>query len=344
MGFGDLSPTGSRGRALGLMASALLAEVLRGGHVESVHSGSVVVCDAEGVVVYAAGDVKRAAFPRSAIKALQALPLLVSGTADRFGLTDAELALACASHSGLPIHVETARAMLEKAGRDVACLECGIHWPSSTTAARALAAAGQTLSPLHNNCSGKHAGFVCTAVAAGQDPTGYVGPDHPTMRAVTGAVGAVTGTALGAENRGVDGCSIPTFLTPLRALATGFARFGTGRHLPAEFAAAAVRLRRAVAAHPAMIAGEGRFDTEVTAALGEAAFVKTGAEGVHAGALPALGLGFALKVDDGAGRAADAATAALLLRFLPPHAVLERWARQVLTNWNGLAVGELRAV
>jgi L-asparaginase II len=326
------------------MPSALLAEVLRGGHVESVHSGSVIVCDADGSVVFAAGDAERAAFARSAIKALQALPLLTSGTADRFGLTDAELALACASHSGLPIHVETAQSMLHKAGRDGTCLECGVHWPSSTAAARALAAAGQVPSALHNNCSGKHAGFICTAVAAGQDPAGYVGPDHPTMRAVTGAVAAVTGAALGAENRGVDGCSIPTFLTPLRALATGFARLGTGRRLPAEFAAAAIRLRRAVAAHPAMIAGEGRFDTEITASLGEAAFVKTGAEGVHAGAMPSLGLGFALKVDDGAGRAADAAAAALLLRFLPPHKVLERWSRQALTNWNGLTVGELRAV
>jgi L-asparaginase II len=326
------------------MVSSLLVEVLRGGHVESVHTGSVVICDTEGAVVFSAGDPDRAAFPRSAIKALQALPLLATGTADRFALTDAELALACASHSGLPIHTQTAQSMLHKAGRDGTCLECGIHWPSSTTAARALAAAGAAPSALHNNCSGKHAGFICTAIASGQDPAGYIGPDHPTMRAVTGAVAAVTGVALTPEIRGVDGCSIPTFLTPLRALATGFARFGTGRHLPAEFAEAAARLRRAVAAHPAMIAGEGRFDTEITAALGEVAFVKTGAEGVHAGAIPSLGLGFALKIDDGANRAADAATAALLRRTLPPHEVLDRWARQTLTNWNGIAVGEVRAV
>ncbi len=326
------------------MASALLAEIRRGGHVESVHAGSVVVCDGEGRVVFSAGDPERAAFPRSAIKALQALPLVASGTADRFSLTDAELALACASHTGLPIHVQTAESMLLKAGRDASCLECGIHWPSSSSAARALAAAGKTPGALHNNCSGKHAGLICTAVAAGQDPAGYVGPDHPTMRAVTGAVAAVTDFALTASVRAVDGCSIPTFLTPLRALAMGFARFATGRHLPAEFAAAAARLRAAVAAHPDMLAGEGRFDTEITAALGEAAFVKTGAEGVHAGAIPSLGLGFALKVDDGGNRAADAATAALLLRYLPAHPVLQRWSRQTLKNWNGLDVGELRAV
>lgn len=325
------------------MASAVLATVRRGGIVESVHAGSLVVCDPEGALVFALGDAEAAAFPRSAIKAMQALPLVVSGAAERARLTDEELALACASHSGTPAHTAVAEAMLRKAGRDVACLECGVHWPSSPSAARALAAAGRSATALHNNCSGKHAGFVCTAVAAGREPRGYIQPDHPTMQAVTGAVAAVTGAALGPANRGVDGCSIPTFVTPLRALARGFARFGTGRHLPEGFAQAAARLRRAVAAHPGMVAGEGRFDTEITAALGEAAFVKTGAEGVHAGALPGLGLGFAVKVADGANRAADAVTAGLLHQFLGENDVLRRWMRQTLVNWNGMAVGEIES-
>jgi L-asparaginase II len=325
------------------MKSAILANVLRGGQVESVHLGSVIVCDSAGRIVHCAGYPDRAAFPRSAIKALQALPLLASGAADRFGLTDRELALACASHTGLPLHTETAGSMLHKAGRDARCLECGTHWPSSTTAARALAAAGGAPSALHNNCSGKHAGFICTAVAAGRDPSGYINPDHPTMRDVVGAVAAVTGARLEAGNRGIDGCSIPTFLTPLHAVATGFARFATGTHMPADFAAAAARLRTAVAANPVMVAGPGRFDTEVMQELGEAAFVKGGAEGFVAGAMPALGLGFALKVDDGAARAADACAAALLARFLGPAPVLARWAGQDLRNWNDIHVGAVTA-
>jgi L-asparaginase II len=234
--------------------------------------------------------------------------------------------------------------MLTKAGRDVKCLECGTHWPSSTSAARALAAAAQTPTALHNNCSGKHAGFVCTAVATGRDPSGYVQPDHPTMCDVIAAVGAATGTRRTGEERGIDGCSIPTFVTPLRDLATGFARFGTGIGLPAGFAAAAARLREAVAAHPDMVAGEGRFDTEVMAALGTDAFVKGGAEGVVAGALPRLGLGFALKVDDGAARAADACAAVILSQLLGPHEILSKWATQELRNWNGLVVGSVGGV
>jgi L-asparaginase II len=324
-------------------APVLLAEILRGGVVESRHFGCFVVSDDEGRVVASGGDPDMAVFPRSAIKALQALPLVAEGAADRFGLSDAELALACASHTGLPEHADAAASMLARAGRDFACLECGTHWPSSASATRALAALGKAPSALHNNCSGKHAGFVCLALAAGDDPAGYVAPDHPTMARVTRAVAAMTGASLTAANRAVDGCSIPTFAVPLRSVATGFARFGTGRHVPAGFAAAAARLRRAAAANPAMLAGPGRFDTAVTAALGEAAFVKTGAEGVHAGALPGLGLGFAVKVVDGSNRAADACAAALLGRFLGGNAVLEEWAQRPLVNWNGVPVGMIAA-
>ena len=324
------------------MPNFLIAETLRGGRVESSHTGAFVVADTEGRIVLSGGNPGRAIFPRSAIKALQALPLVASGAADRFGLSQAGLALACASHVGTPAHTQTAAGMLAACGREPSCLECGVHWPTSASAARALAASGQVAGPLHNNCSGKHAGFICTAVATGCDPAGYVSPEHPTMRAVRQAVAAVTGAALAGQVPAVDGCSIPTYEIPLLSLATGFARFGTGVGMPAGFAAAATRLRQAVAAHPAMLAGPGRFDTVVTETLGEAAFVKLGAEGVYCGAMPALGLGFALKCDDGAGRAAEAATAGLLRRFLGEGEVLDRLAAPVLKNWNGIAVGAVR--
>ena len=320
----------------------VLVEATRGPCVESAHRGAAVVLDADGGVLFAAGDVDRPVFPRSAVKALLALPLVESGAADRLGLTDAEIALCCASHSGEPAHVAAALAMLVKAGRDAACLECGAHWPINEAASRALAAAGRTPSALHNNCSGKHAGFVCLACDRGEDPAGYVRPDHPTMREATAALAAMTSARLDAATRAIDGCAIPTYAMPLRALALGFARFGAGAGLAPARAAATRRIRAAVAAHPHMVAGTGRFDTRLMTALGSRVFSKTGAEGVFGVALPELGLGVAVKCDDGAGRAAEVVTAALVARFLGPHAVLEELGRPVIRNWNGTAVGTLR--
>ncbi len=320
----------------------ILVEVTRGGRVESVHRGAVAVVDADGAVALAMGDIDAAVFPRSAVKALQALPLVESGAADSLGLTDAEIALACASHGGEPAHVATAEAMLGKAGQEASALECGAHWPSYDVAARALAASGATATALHNNCSGKHAGFICLACASGAEPAGYIQPDHPTMRRITAALAETTGTVLDERNRGTDGCSIPTYAIPLKALALAFARFGTGTGWHPDRAAAAVRIRAAVAEHPFMVAGTRRFDTEVMQAFGARAFTKTGAEGVYCVALPDLGLGIAVKCDDGAGRAAEVVTAALLQRYLG-GGVPERWAHPVLRNWNGIEVGTLRA-
>ena len=330
------------------MSGPVLVEVLRGPLVESRHAGAFVVVDANGGVVLSGGDIDRPVFPRSAVKAIQALPLLESGAADRFGLTPEELALACASHSGEPAHAALAAGMLAKAGQGVEQLECGAHWPVGAEASRALAASGREPSALHNNCSGKHAGFVCLACGMGESPRGYVRPEHAVQREVAAALSAVTGARLDDSNRGVDGCSIPSYAVPLRALALGFARLGTEHGLPPQRAAAARRLRQDVAAHPFMVAGTGRFDTRVMQALGARAFLKTGAEGVYCAALPEQGVGIALKCEDGAGRAAEVLMASLLLRLLPmdtaESALLDELAAPVLRNWNGMAVGALRAV
>ena len=328
------------------MTNPVVVEVVRGERVESAHRGAGAVVDVDGRVAFAFGDVDRPVYPRSAVKALQALPLVESGAADRLGLSEKEIALACASHSGEDEHVALASAMLTKAGRDERALECGAHWPLGEAAARALARAGRSPSALHNNCSGKHAGFVCLACASGVDPLGYVAPDHPVQREVTAAIADVTQARLAEETRGVDGCSIPTYAIPLRALAHGFARFATGRGLSAQRAKAAARIRAAVAAHPAVVAGTGRFDTEVMTILGPRAFTKTGAEGVFCAALPDLGLGFAVKADDGGTRAAQVMTAALIRRFGGFGDVLDaRLAPFIvsrLVNWNGVEVGQLR--
>ena len=329
------------------MEQPVLAEVTRGGRVESRHRGSVIVADAKGKRALALGDVEAATFPRSAIKALQALPLVESGAADRAGFDAAELALACSSHSGEPIHAAAAASMLSKAGRDAGALECGAHWPLGEASARQLAREGKTPSALHNNCSGKHAGFVCLSCALGEDPSGYVGVDHRVQREVRRTLEEVTGIAIDPAQAGVDGCSIPTYALPLDSLARAFARFGTGEGLSKTRSQAAERLRKACARHPQMVAGTGRFDTAAMSALGERCFVKTGAEGVHCASFPELGLGVAIKCEDGAGRAADAMMAAVILRFLKlsddERAGVESLARKKLVNWNGIEVGEARA-
>lgn len=332
----------------------VLVELQRGNLVESFHRGALAVVDANGAVVAALGDTTRPVFPRSAVKVLQALPLVASGAADRLALGDEELALACASHNGEERHVRAAAAMLAKAGLDMQALECGTHWPYLDTGARALAAAGRTPNALHNNCSGKHAGFLCLACAlhgrAGLKrwAKGYVAPEHPVMREVTAALQSATGFDLATAPRGTDGCSIPTYGIPLQQLALAFARVATGTGLSPAHARAAGRLRAAVAKAPFMVAGTGRFDTRVMERLGERVFCKVGAEGVYCAALPARGIGVAIKVDDGNNaRAAEVVMAAVIEAFVTLDDAEMGFMRSlsdvVMTNWNGLEVGHLRA-
>ena len=327
------------------MTNPVLVEVTRGGLVESRHRGAITVVDADGASMLAIGDVARPVFPRSAVKPLQALPLVESGAADRYAFGDEELALACASHSGEPAHVEGVARMLAKAGFDASALACGTHWPSSQAAAFALARSGSP-SVLHNNCSGKHAGFLCAARAMGVDHVGYSRPEHAVQRAVRTVLEDLTGAALTDDCRAIDGCSVPTWAMPLQNLALAFAKFGTGHGLRPERARAAARLRTACAQRPWYVAGTGRFCTEIMQLLGSRVVVKTGAEGVFCGALPEQGLGIAIKCDDGAGRAAEAIMAALIARYLPlddqERAALARFARPTLRNWNGIEVGVLR--
>src|SRR5882672_2047200 len=329
------------------MQNPVLVEVLRGGVVESRHSGAVAVVDADGRRALVIGDVERPVYPRSAVKALQALVLVESGAADRYGLTDQELALACSSHNGEPDHIATAQRMLARAGLDAAALRCGAHPPIHHPSAMTLARAGAAPSALHNNCSGKHSGFLCVACALGIAHRGYADASHPVQREVRAALESVAGIGLSEDRCGIDGCSIPTFALPLSDLAHAFARFGTGQGLAPERAKAATRLRAACAAQPYFVAGTGRFCTEVMKLFGARVLVKTGAEGVFCGALPEQGLGIALKCQDGATRAAEVAMAAVIARVLPvaeeERAALDRFVRPVLRNWNGVEVGGLRA-
>lgn len=323
----------------------VLVEVFRGTRVESAHRGAAVVCDADGAVVFALGDAERPVFPRSAVKAIQALPLVESGAADALGFGARELALACASHAGEPEHVALARDMLRRAGLTQAALECGAHWPSGA-AGFALARGGGGASQIHNNCSGKHAGFLCTCAHAGLDPRNYVAAGHPAQQAVREALESVTGAPHDPAAMGIDGCSIPTYAVPLRSLALGFARMATGLGLSPHRAAAARRLLHACIAQLWFVAGTGRADTALMEAGAGRIFTKTGAEGVYCAAIPELGCGIAVKCDDGAGRAAEVVVAAVLARLMRDDgeiaAKLQALAAPALRNCNGIEVGGLR--
>ena len=326
------------------MTNPVLVEALRGTRVESRHRGAIAMADADGTIALELGEVEQPIYARSAIKALQALLLIETGAADRFYLADAELALACASHGGEPPHVAGVERMLGRIDLDPSALECGAHFPIHQGSAHALVRAGRSPSAVHNNCSGKHAGFLACCRAMEVDHRGYLSPAHPVQREVKAAIENLAGLSIADDCCAIDGCSVPTWALPLRNLAKAFARFGTGQGLAAGRAAAAGRLRAACVANPFLIAGTGRFCTQVMEALGSRVFVKSGAEGMQCAALPELGLGIALKCDDGAARAAEVVMAWALGRLMrddAARAALSPFMRPELHNWNGTVVGRL---
>ncbi len=328
-------------------ANPIVVEVTRGPAVESRHRGSAVVVDPDGHVMASWGDPEALVFPRSAIKAIQAIPLIETGAADAFGLGNKEIALACASHNGEQQHVETASAWLAKLGLSENDLECGSHWPFDREAARTLAQSGEVPSALHNNCSGKHAAMLSTARHLGEPTSGYVHIEHPCQQRVMGVLESMCGLDLGDAPRGIDGCAIPAFAIPLGNIALAMARVAAPDSLPDKRAAAVTRIRNAIAAEPYMVAGRDRYCTEVMTLAGDRLMVKTGAEGVFAAAIPSHGAGIALKCEDGATRASQVMMTAILSRLgILDDDMAETLAhllRVPLKNRNGAAVGEIRA-
>jgi len=332
--------------------SPRLLVVRRGQEEESFHCGRVVVATTTGETVLALGDVEAPVFPRSAIKPIQAIPLVASGAAEKYDLSDAEIALACGSHGGSPLHVAAAQSILKKIGSSQNALECGVHWPLDSGESRALAARGEEPTVLHNNCSGKHCGFLAVGALRDLDMAGYTKVSHPVMREVTSVISLLTGVELRESQACIDGCAIPTFSIPLVSVATGFARLGTGKGLSSSLVSSVSRIRSAIVQNPAMLSGEGRADTRITEESQGEVFVKSGAEGVMAAAIPALGYGLAVKIDDGAQRAATAVMANLILQVLQKHnvattkavEVLQSYSHFLLKNWNGTPVGSVEPV
>ncbi len=296
--------------------NSVLIEVTRGSIVESRHRGAAVVATADGSLLIAVGRFGDSVLPRSAIKPLQAIPLIETGAADRYGIAAEEIALACASHSGDPRHVALVSGLLNRLGLTAADLVCGSHLLLHGNSAAALLRSGRHPSGLHNNCSGKHAGFLATACHMGEPILGYADPQHPVQRRVVGVLGQMSCIPSEDLVSVVDGCGAPNFALPLSGLAIAMARLVAPDRGTPKRATAASRIVTAMVSHPHLVAGTERFDTAVMTAASGRLISKGGAEGVQAAALVHEGIGIAVKIDDGAKRAAECAMATLLLRLI----------------------------
>ncbi|MGV8950160.1 MAG: asparaginase [Cypionkella sp.] len=324
------------------MAAAELVQLWRGGMLESTHRGHVVVCDEAGQVVQAWGDPERIIFPRSSCKMIQALPLMESGAAEAAGLTDAQVALSCASHQGAHLHVDMAGRWLADLGLSESDLRCGSHEPYDRAERDRLISSHQSPCQLHNNCSGKHSGFL-TANQHMKGGSEYTEIDHPLQVAIRAATEEVTGETV--AGYGIDGCSAPNFAMSLAGLARAMSAFAVATDGGNTRQRAMARLRRSMAAHPDLVAGEGRACTELMRAMGGAVSIKTGAEAVFVAMLPEQKLGIALKIEDGNGRASEAALVGLLAKLGvldANHPMAQKRLPAPQINWRGFNTGELR--
>lgn len=322
-----------------------LVEIWRSGRLESVHYGSVAVCDTKGRVVFARGQVEQPTFMRSSAKPFQALASLHLGTAERWQLTDDEVALMCSSHGGQPVHIRTAENILRKCGQTSAALQCGPHPPYHEPAAEAMYRAGQKPDKVHNNCSGKHAGMVATCRHREWPVETYHRSDHPLQAAIATTMAAFAGLKEPLAT-GVDGCGVPTFYVDLPAMATAYARLANSGTRPDGFEPHADRVQAAMCNHPVLVAAEGNFNTIMLEMLGKHLVAKTGAEGVYTTGLTGRGLGMAVKILDGNARAVAPVMVRLLEQFLHEVSVADfrKAVWKPITNTRKEEVGEYRVV
>ncbi|WP_458122347.1 asparaginase [Paenibacillus sp. Z6-24] len=308
----------------------ILVHVIRGDAMESSHAGSAVVVDAGGHVLYEIGEPHQPIYSRSCMKPVQAIPMILTGTADRYELTDREIAVCCASHNGEPMHIETVTGMMSKAGLDLDRLHCGVHAPYSVEAYEQLLLGGRTPEPVHNNCSGKHAGMLLTAQNIGADLSNYTHREHEVQQSVMKQLSMLSGLQESEIPTGLDGCGLPTHLLPLEHLALVFARLAAPDKMPDDTAQAIKRIVHAMFEHPEMIGGTGEFDTVLMQQMKGRVIGKVGAEGVFCMALPKQGLGIAIKIDDGNRRGAYPAAVEILEQL----GVLEDQDRAALAEFH----------
>lgn len=322
------------------MTNPVLIEATRGPLVESFHTGSLAIVSVKSGLVLALGDTERPVYPRSAIKSIQALPLIESGAAAAYGFKEPEIALACASHTGAEQHTIIASRMLSAAGFTEQDLGCGAHPPLGAKAAKDLWRSGEEATQLHNNCSGKHAGMLATARHLGIPFEEYWQADHPMQQRVHEMLCELSGLPLGSNVMGLDGCSLPNWAMPLETMAGIFASLVTGTGKAEPHAESFRLLMEACWKEPELVAGPGRADTIAMASFPGQIFIKTGAEGVYCGGFPRLGIGFAVKIDDGTTRASAGTAMAIVERLIPEARDLMH--RTIQKSWRGLKIGTIR--
>ena len=325
------------------MSNPILVNTLRGDIIENRHRGAVAVCDPGGSLLHNWGDIEATVYPRSAVKPLQALPLVESGAADHFDLSGAELALACSSHNAEPKHTDAVHNWLRRIELDDDSLECGAHAPLHGKTAETLIANHRQPGRIHNNCSGKHTGMLTTARFFGEKTHGYIKREHPAQQRWFDSLGDMAEVDMRQLPWSYDGCGIPVIAMPLQSIATAFARLAAPDDLFAERASAVDRITTAIAENPFMVAGSGRLCTKIMELTGRRVLVKTGADGVYTAALRDKSLGIALKIDDGTREAAEVALLAVLQRVGALHAdeleTLAERCRMPITNTRGVVTG-----
>lgn len=326
-----------------MATNPILVELTRGPLVESFHRGSIAIADAGGDILFSLGDVERPVYPRSSLKPVQALPLLESGAADAFALSEEEIALACASHSGEPMHTERVAAWLARIGCTEADLACGPHPVRFEPVSHEMIRKGEAPTRIHNNCSGKHTGFLTLAKHLGVPTASYEKHDHPVQQAIAKTLNELAGLN-GDLPWGVDGCAAPNYALPLTAFARAMAKLADPSALSAPRAIAAKRIVAAMMAHPELVSGTGRTCAILMHAGRGRVAVKTGAEGFFTAIIPEWGWGIGLKIDDGATRAADATIAALLkaLGLLDDTPALRALIDAPIANTRNAEVGTQR--
>jgi len=327
------------------MSYELFVEVTRNSTVESRHFGAAVVCDHKGNVLESWGDVKRLIFPRSALKPLLAIDLVNSGASDHYALSDAEITMACASHQGEPMHQEVVAAWLSRLGLNEDFLACGPDLPDDIESARKLLVSGQQGCRVYHNCSGKHAGFLTTALHLDMPLEDFHLVDHPLQKLSLDGLCELAGTDLRQYPMGIDGCGFPAITMPLVNLAQAVARFAKPTDLSDARMQSIYRLQQAIIREPLYAAGHGTVVSELNQVTKGAVLAKTGAEGVLTAALPEQGLGIAIKISDGGSRARSTALLAILdhLGALSGEEKnhLQAHITPKIENSRGLVVGEI---
>ena len=325
------------------MKSQIMCEIWRGSYLESVHTGMAVICDKDGEISHQWGDPNALILPRSSAKMMQAIPLIISGAEKKFSIGEDLLALACASHNAAEIHLSRVLGWLSHLGFSETDLRCGPQPSKDPYVKKQMLEIGQSPCQIHNNCSGKHAGFLSVSRHLNAGPE-YTDPDHPVQLMVMDVFQELTQNKV--DGITIDGCSAPNPAIPLYSLAKVMSWFATAHKRDDQLSKAALKLRNAMVNYPELVAGDLRACTNLMKACEKKAILKTGAEGVFVAILPELEKGIALKIFDGGTRASECAIASLLIQLgilNPNHPTALAYTHAPILNWRKIETGMMKA-